>query len=183
MAWAVWVTGLPGSGKTSVARCMASLLENKGVHAKILEMDAVRKVLTPRPTYSEEERDIVYAALAYMAKLLVDEGVNVIVDATANLRKYRDMARSLITDYGEIYVRCPMELCMEREAARKGGYAPKDIYKKGMTGKSATVPGLNVPYEAPENPLAIVDTDRLSPEEAGKIAAEAIIKKFGETHG
>src|SRR3974377_2408663 len=114
MAWAAWVTGLPGSGKTTVTRAIADVLTAKGVHVKVLNIDDVRKVLTPKPTYSEEERAIVYGALAYMAKLLTDEGLNVIIDATGNLHKYRDVARELIPDFVEIYVRCPIDVAMER---------------------------------------------------------------------
>ena len=144
----------------------------------MLELDEIRDVLTPEPTYTEEERAIVYAALAYMAKLLVDAGVNVLIDATGNLRRYRDSARPLIINFGEIFVDCPLEVCMAREAAREPGRAPAGIYRKGRTGASRTVPGVNVPYEEPLKPIAVVDCE-MSPEEAGGRAAEAIIREFG----
>lgn len=183
MAWAVWVTGLPGSGKSTVARDMSVILKEKGIRVKVLEMDEVRKVLTPQPTYSEEERSIVYAAIGLMAKLLADEGVNVIVDATGNLKKYRDVASKLIPDFGEIYVQCPIEICMEREASRRGGHAPHDIYKKGMAGQSSTVPGLNVPYEAPEHPIAVVNTEKEPGEQAAIKAANAVLQWAGKRDG
>jgi adenylylsulfate kinase len=179
----VWVTGLPGSGKTTVTKVAADILKAKGARVKVLNVDDVRKVLTPRPTYSLEERAIVYAAMAYMAKLLVDEGVNVIIDATGNLRMYRDVARKLIPDFAEIYVNCPLDVAIEREQARKGGNAPKDIYKKGVTGMSSTVPGLNVAYEPPETPLVTLDTDKLTSAEAGALAADVIMNHFGGVHG
>ncbi|HTY91778.1 MAG TPA: adenylyl-sulfate kinase [Methanocella sp.] len=182
MAWAVWVTGLPGSGKTTVTRVMADILRAQGVHVKVLNIDDVRKVLTPQPAYSLEERAIVYAAIAYMAKLLVDEGVNVIVDATGNLRKYRDVARTLIPDYAEIYVKCPLDLAVKREEARGGGNAPKDIYKKGTTGRSSTVPGVNVAYEPPEAPIVTLDTEKLPANEAGALGADVLLAHFGGTH-
>jgi len=180
MAWAVWVTGLPGSGKSTVARDMARILREKGIHVTVLEMDEIRKVLTPQPTYSEDERSIVYAAIAMMAKLLADEGVNVIVDATGNLKKYRDVAAKLIREFGEIYVECPIETCMAREASRKGGHAPHDIYKKGMAGQSSTVPGLNVPYEAPEHPIVTVNTEKEAKEQAAARAANAVLQWIGK---
>jgi adenylylsulfate kinase len=183
LAWAAWVTGLPGCGKTTVTRVVANILESKGLKVKVLNIDDVRKVLTPKPTYSEEERAIVYAALAYMAMLLVDEGVDVLIDATGNLRKYRDLAGELIPDFAEVYLRCPMDVAMEREQARRGGNAPQDIYKKGMTGKSSTVPGLNVPYEPPIHSLITVDADKLSPEEAGALVADTLMIAFGGKHG
>lgn len=183
MAWAAWVTGLPGSGKTTITNVAADILKAKGIRVKVLNIDDVRKVLTPRPTYSEEERAIVYAALAYMAKLLVDEGVNVIIDATGNLRKYRDVARELIPDFVEIFVSCPLDVAMEREAARIGGSAPGGIYEKGMTGKSSTVPGLNVAYEPPLHPLVTLDSDKLTPADAGALAADVLLDRSGGAHG
>ncbi len=183
MAWAAWVTGLPGCGKTTVSRIAADILRAKGVHVIILNIDDVRKVLTPQPTYSEAERAIVYAALAYMAKLLVDEGVNVIVDATGNLRRYRDVARRLISDFVEVYVKCPLDVAMEREASRVGGSAPRDIYEKGKSGKSSTVPGLNVAYEPPEQPLVTLDTGRLAPGEAGALMADVLLERSGGASG
>jgi adenylylsulfate kinase len=139
-------------------------------------------VLTPHATYSLEERDIVYAAMAYMAKLLVDEGVNVIIDATGNLRQYRDVARKLIPGFVEIYVKCPLDVAIKREEARRGGSAPKDIYKKGMTGKSSTVPGVNVVYEPPETPLVTLDTEKLSAANSGALAADVLCAHFGEAY-
>ncbi len=182
MAWAAWVTGLPGSGKTTITNVAAGILKAKGVRLKVLNIDDVRRVLTPHPTYNEEERAIVYAALVYMAKLLVDENVNVLIDATGNLQKYRDVARELIPDFVEVYVKCPLDVAMGREAARKGGAAPRAIYEKGRTGKSSTVPGLNVPYEPPLHPLVALDSDRLSAEEAGAMAAGVLLMRFG-IHG
>ncbi|HDD69917.1 MAG TPA: adenylyl-sulfate kinase, partial [Candidatus Bathyarchaeota archaeon] len=129
--WCVWVTGLPGSGKSVVSEALHSLLERKGIHAQILASDALRKVLTPKPTYSLEERDIVYATLVYIAKLLTKNGVNVIIDATGNLRRYRENARKQITRFMEAYLECPLEVCFQRESKRGKTYeAPKQIYAK-----------------------------------------------------
>lgn len=182
MAWAVWFTGLPGSGKTTMARATEKALAERGIRARVLELDEIRRVLTPEPKYTEEERAIVYAGLAYMAKLLTDEGVNVIIDATGNLRRYRDKAYVLIGSFGEVYISCPLEISMAREADRKARFAPEGIYQKGKTGKSATVPGLNVPYEPPLKPLVTIDCET-SPEEGGKEAADAIMMKFGGARG
>ncbi len=179
MAWAAWVTGLPGCGKTTVTGIISDILQSKGLKIRVLNIDDVRKVLTPKPTYSEEERAIVYGALAYMAKLLTDEGVNVIIDATGNLHKYRDVARDLIPDFAEIYLRCPIDVAMEREKARKAGNAPLDIYQKGMTGKSSTVPGLNVAYEPPMHPLITLDMNKMAAAEAGSLAADTLLITFG----
>lgn len=178
MAFAVWFTGLPGSGKTAIASRAAAILKKKGINVKILQLDEIRRVLTPNPKYTDEERDIVYASLAYMAKILVESGVNVFIDATANKRKYRNTARDIIPGFAEVFVRCSLSVCMEREAKRKAVFAPKGIYKKStLTG--ANVPGVNVPYEEPLNPEIIIDSDKMKPDESAKKAADGIASLFG----
>ncbi|HLB70211.1 MAG: adenylyl-sulfate kinase [Candidatus Methanoperedens sp.] len=182
MAFAVWFTGLPGSGKTVIASRTSNLLRKKGINVRILQLDEIRRVITPDPSYTDEERDIVYASLAYMAKLLTECGVNVFIDATANRRKYRDTARSIIPQFAEVFIRCPLEVCMEREARRKAVFSPKEIYKKSEKA-GATVPGVNIPYEEPLIPEVIIDSDRMTPDESARRAADAIIALFGEKYG
>ncbi len=178
MAFAVWFTGLPGSGKTAIASRVKTLLSKKGIDVKILQLDEIRRVLTPEPKYTDEERDIVYLSLGYMAKLLVENGANVFIDATANRKKYRDAARKMIPRFAEVFVRCPLPVCIEREARRKAVFSPKGIYEKS-THVGANVPGINVPYEEPLKPEVVVDTDKLKPEESAKKVMDAIIALFG----
>jgi adenylylsulfate kinase len=92
-----------------------------------------------------------------MAYLLVDSRVSVVIDATANRREYRDLARKLIPRFIEVHVECPIEVCMERERVRDAGYAPVRIY--AGAGKGGTVPGVDVEYEAPLHPEAVVRSD------------------------
>jgi adenylylsulfate kinase len=181
MAFAVWFTGLPGSGKTAIASRTASILRQKGFDIRILQLDEIRRVLTPSPKYTDEERDIVYASLGYMAKLLTECGVNVFIDATANRRKYRNAARSIIPNFAEVFVRCPLPVCMEREARRKAVFSPKGIYKKAA-GYGATVPGVNVPYEESLRPEIVIDSDKMKPDESAQKVADSIITLFGELH-
>lgn len=180
MAFAIWITGLPGSGKTTIAIKVKELLRKKSVNIKLLQLDEIRRAITPDPKYSEEERDTVYASLAYMAKLLTEAGVNVIIDATANKQRYRDLARGYIPDFLEVYVKCPLEICIEREKTRITTFAPRDIYKKaGMP--AATVPGVNVAYEEPKNPEVVIDSSKVSSKEAAAIITEAIfMRKLNE---
>jgi len=168
--WCVWITGLPGSGKSTVAHILADRLRAIGIHAYILSSDELRKVMTPNPKYTEEERDMVYATLVYIAKVLTENGVNVIIDATGNRRKYRDRARGIIPKFMEAYLRCPLNICIEREIKRGVDVygAPSGIYAKAFSGESKTVPGIGVPYEEPLNPEVTVDSDRLSPEECAQ---------------
>jgi adenylylsulfate kinase len=175
MAWVVWFTGLPGCGKTTIAQRVKAMLTEKGTNVKVLQLDEIRKAITPQPRYTEEERDIVYASLAYMAKVLFEAGVNVIVDATANRRRYRDFARGIIPEFGEIYIRAPLDVCVAREAKRKAAFSPKGIYKKAAIEKAA-VPGVNVAYEEPLAPEIDVDTTVLSAEQS----ASLIVNRIGE---
>ncbi len=182
MAFAVWFTGLPGSGKTAIASRTADILKTKGIEVKILQLDEIRRVLTPYPKYTDEERDIVYASLAYMAKLLTESGINVFIDATANRSKYREAARQIIPQFAEVFIRCSLSVCMEREAHRKAVFSPKGIYKKSaQTG--ANVPGVNIPYEEPMNPLVIIDSDIMKPDESARKVADAIINIYGAVYG
>jgi len=165
---ALWITGRPGSGKSTLAD------ELKKAHPEftMLRMDEFRKIVTPNPTYSDPERDIVYRSLVYISKMLTERGHDVIIDATGNLRRWRDLARQLIPRYLEVYLRCPIELCIERETSRPETHAaPREIYKKGAAGWP--VPGIGVPYEEPLHPEIVIDTESTSIENAvGKITAE-----------
>lgn len=157
----LWITGLSGSGKSVIADALKENFPN----FIILRMDDLRKIVTPEPSYSEGEREIVYRAIVYMAKMLSELGHNVIIDATANRRRWRELARELIKNFVEIYLRCPLDICQQREKSRINTHsAPKDIYKKGIDG--SPVPGITVPYEEPLNPELILDTDRLAIEES-----------------
>jgi len=176
--WCVWITGLPGSGKSVVSEALLKLLNKNGVHAQLLSSDALRKVLTPKPTYSLKERDIVYSTLVYIAKLLTQNGVNVIVDATGNLRRYRENARKEITQFMEAYLECPMEVCIQRETRRGKTYqAPKQIYAKALEGKAPTVPGIGEPYEPPLHPEVTIDTTRNTPEQAAHKILQKLVEK------
>lgn len=179
LGWAVWITGLPGSGKSTIAGKLAEKLKEAGIRFQPLSIEMVRKVLTPNPSYSEEEREMVYKALAYVAELLTKNGVNVVIDATGNRRAYRDMARARIRKFMEVYVKCPLEVCMEREARRKETHgAPRGIYAKALTGESSTVPGVGVPYEEPLRPELVVDSAKLTPEESAEKIFNALIELF-----
>ena len=125
-AFVVWLTGLPASGKSTVARALAAKLAGKGIRAAVLESDAIRREISPNAGYFDAGRDAFYATVAYLARMLFLHGVPVIVDATANRRAYRDRARAAIPRFLEAYVRCPLAVCQARDprgstgAGRKG---------------------------------------------------------------
>lgn len=125
---------------------------------RVLELDEIRKVVTPEPTYTNAERDIVYRALAYMAKLLTEAGAAVLIDATAHRSAWRELARKLIPVFAEIQLLCSLEVCREREQKHRSGHAPRAIYARGG-GPGATIPGVDVPYEASLHAELTLNTD------------------------
>lgn len=166
MSFCLWLTGLPGSGKSTILKELLRILPASGIEAVTLSLDHIRKVVTPDPRYTDEERGIVYRSLVMMAQLLTHEGgKNVIIDATGNRREFRDLARQLIPDFAEIYIQCPLKTCEEREALRRGQIVEKDLYRRAMKGAlKGEMPGVSAPYEAPEHPEVVVRSDILSPE-------------------
>lgn len=168
MSFCLWLTGLPGSGKSTILKELARMLSELRIEAVTLSLDHIRKILTPEPKYTNEERAIVYRSLVIMAQLLVEYGgKNVIIDATGNRKEFRDLARRLIPEFAEIYVKCPLETCKAREALRRGQLVQKDLYKRAAEGKlEGKFPGVSTPYEEPENPEVLISSDILSPYES-----------------
>jgi len=159
--FAIWLTGLPSSGKTVIAQGLGRLLLKRGISVQILDSDDLRKRFTPNPTYSLEERDWFYEVITFLAGLLTDNGVNVLIAATAPQRAYRDGARSRIKRFSEVHVDCPKEVCRRRD--------PKGLWKQADTGEIATLPGCGEPYEEPVSPEVRVETAILSIEEAAQL--------------
>jgi adenylylsulfate kinase len=158
VSWAIWITGLPGSGKSTVARETAAHFAAEGRAVTVLELDAMRRIVTPTPAYSDTERDLVYRALVWVATACVEAGVPVIIDATAHRRAWRDLARAAIPNFAEVQLTCSLDACRSREAARTSGHAPRGIYARaGAPG--ARVPGVDVEYEPALAPELTIDTE------------------------
>ena len=169
-SFAIWVTGLPASGKSTIVSALKPRLEAMGLTVEVLESDEVRRVVTPIPTYSEEERDLFYRALAFTGQKLVAHGVTVVFDATASRRVYRDFARSVISRFIEVSVECPLATCMERDK--------KGTYRKGQLGESLTVPGLQSLYEAPIDPDLRIDGTTTASGDAARQILDLVKAKF-----
>jgi adenylylsulfate kinase len=172
--WCLWITGLPGSGKSTIASLLEEKLKTLGVAVEVVSVDQVRMHLTPAPTYTEEERSLVYAALVFTSLMLTKNGINVIIDATGNRRRFREQARRLIKDFLEVYVKCPLDVCIQREETRRHPHlAPPRIYMKAKSGAAPNVPGVGVPYEM-SNPEVTVDSSKLSPSECVNVVVKAL---------
>ncbi|HUK05593.1 MAG TPA: adenylyl-sulfate kinase [Burkholderiales bacterium] len=158
MSFAVWLTGLSGSGKSAIARALLGRLRERGLDCALLESDVMRTQLTPHARYDARERDFFYAALAQLAAFSAAQGRPAIVDATANRRAYRDAARARIGRFAEVYVDTPLEVCEARD--------PKGLYRDARAGRSATLPGLQAEFEVPAAPELTVHGGRGTPEAA-----------------
>lgn len=157
MSFAVWLTGISGSGKSAIARELLAMLQARGVRAAGLESDVLRTQLTPFPTYDEGERDFFYGALAALGAFVCGAGRAVLFDATANRRRYRDAARQAIVRFAEVYVDTPLEVCRARD--------PKGLYRDE---KVRSLPGVQAAYEPPLVPEVVVHGERGTPAEAAQ---------------
>jgi adenylylsulfate kinase len=165
--WTIWLTGLPASGKTTLARALRGKLNEQGISVVLLDSDEVRRILTPRATYTSQERDSFYERLIAFAVWLVGCGENVIIVATGSQRGYRASARAqLAPRFAEVWVRCPIEVCRSRD--------PKGLYAGAVAGVIHNLPGVDAVYEAPEAPEVVVDTDRQTPEEAAETVLASV---------
>jgi adenylylsulfate kinase len=162
----VWISGLPASGKSTLALALARELEAAGLRTEILDSDALRRVITPNPTYGDDERDAFYGAMTHIGELLVRHGVAVIFAATANRRIHRERARHRIGRFIEVFTDCPLETCVSRD--------PKGIYRNALAGGTSTVPGVQRTYERPEHADVVVPSDRETPEAAARRVLEVL---------
>lgn len=180
MSFCVWITGLPGSGKSTITGELEQLLSSSGIETITLTLDQIRTVITPNPQYTDQERELVYRSLVMMAKLLVEHcGKGIIIDATGNRRHFREMARKLISDFAEVYVSCPMEVCQARETSRQSKEVQTELYKKAQQGRlEGELPGVSVPYEETESPEVRVNSDVLSPRESADKIAEYVKSRW-----
>ena len=167
MSFAVWLTGLSGSGKSAIAAALRDQLHARGVDAAVLESDVLRTQLTPFARYDEAERDFFYSSLAHLGAHLVLQGKPVLFDATANRRAYRDAARRGIARFAEVFVDTPLEVCAARDT--------KGLYR---TGQTTTLPGVQVAYEPPLAPELVVRGDTGTPAEGGALIV-ALLEQRG----
>lgn len=140
----VWITGLPSSGKSTLAGRLQRRLRERGWPACTLDGDEVRAALVPSPGYTPAARDDFYATLARLAALLAGQGLVVVVPATAHRAEYRAAARRLAPSFLEVQMTTPEEECRRRDA--------KGLYAAIAGGRTAGLPGADVAYEPPEAP-------------------------------
>ncbi|MCK6511041.1 adenylyl-sulfate kinase [Myxococcota bacterium] len=172
--WALWFVGLPGSGKSTIARCVFEALHPQEPRLVLLQMDAWRKLHLPDSGYTREERESAYRAFAQMAAERVHAGDRLLLDGTAYRQTMRRYARDKIVRFAEIYVTCPLEIAMQRESSRPQGLVMAEMYRKALWRKQTgqTVPdlgeviGVDIEFEIDPCAECVLDSSQLSPQQA-----------------
>jgi adenylylsulfate kinase len=163
----LWMTGLPASGKSSISAVLVAQLRKRNIDPVVLESDVFRKYFTPHATYSEDDRVLFYQGMVEVAAAFVEHDIPVIIDATGNRRAYLAPARERLPVFAEVFVECPLEICVERD--------PKGIYRKARDGSATTVPGVQAEYEPPLHPEVRIRSDREDPESAARKILDFLI--------
>ncbi len=153
-AVAVWFTGLPSSGKSTLARHLEQRLLDMGVAVQVLDGDEVRKSLSRGLGFSRSDREEHLRRLALLARFLIGSGI---LTVTATISPYcsaREAARRTLRRFVEVYVKCPLEVCVRRDV--------KGLYRKAMAGEISRFTGVSDLFEEPDAPEVVVETDRES---------------------
>ncbi len=155
----LWYTGLSGCGKSTIANEVEKKLFNRGLHTYVLDGDNIRFGLNSNLGFSPEDRTENIRRIGEVAKLFVDAGVIVSTAFISPYRQDRDRVRSIVEDRDmiEIFVKCDLEICEQRD--------PKMLYKKARAGEIKEFTGISAPYEEPGEPELIVDSGKHSAEE------------------
>jgi adenylylsulfate kinase len=154
----IWFTGLSGAGKSTLSEAVQRRLNAHGRNVEILDGDVVRTHLSKGLGFSREDRDTNIKRIAFVCSLLTRNGTACISAAIAPYREAREWARKEIGNFVEVYVKCPLEVCRQRDV--------KGLYKLVDEGKIKNFTGVDDPYEEPENPELVVETDKETVQES-----------------
>ena len=148
----LWFTGLPCSGKSAVADKVAEILKERGLRVERLDGDIVRQSLTRDLGFSRKDRDENIRRVTFVAKLLTRNGVAVLTSFISPYREIRAESRREIGDFIEVYTKCSLDVCVQRDI--------KGMYQKAMRGEIKEFTGVSDPYEEPVNPEILLETDK-----------------------
>jgi len=154
----IWFTGLSGAGKSTLSEALEERLKARERNVEILDGDIVRTHLSKGLGFSREDRDTNIKRIAFVCSLLTRNGVICISAAIAPYRQARQWARQEIGNFVEVYVKCPIAVCRQRDV--------KGLYKLVDEGKIKGFTGVDDPYEEPEHPELVVETDKETIEES-----------------
>ena len=167
----IWLTGLSGSGKSTIAvELEHALIENRH-QAYILDGDNIRHGLNKNLGFSPEDRTENIRQIGEVAKLFTDAGIITITAFISPYREDRDAVRRLLSDgeFIEVYVKCPLDVCEERDT--------KGLYKKARAGEVKDFTGISAPYEEPLNPELTIDSSKLTVEESTRTVLNYLEEK------
>ena len=166
----LWLTGLSGAGKTTLARVVEQELRVRGVAVEVLDGDEIRTNLSKGLGFSKEDRDTNIRRIGYVCRLLSRNGVTAISAAISPYREVRDEVKRLVEADGpafiEVFVKCPIEILAERDV--------KGLYKKALAGELTGFTGVSDPYEAPFAPEVVIESNR----ERVEFSATKIIREL-----
>jgi len=153
----LWLTGLSGAGKTTIAMALEDRLRREGRLVERLDGDVVRQSLSRDLGFSKEDRDRNIERVTFVAKLLARNGVVTLVSFISPYRKHREQARQEIDNFVEVHVHCPLDVCEARDV--------KGLYAKARAGELTNFTGIDDPYEDPESPEVIISTHEVTLDE------------------
>ena len=162
----LWFTGLPCSGKSALADAVAEDLKSRGMKVERLDGDIVRRSLTRDLGFTEEDRNMNIERVTFVAKLLTRNGVAVLASFVSPYNKIRAYSRNEIGNYILVYVKCPVEVCEERDV--------KGMYAKARTGEIKDFTGIDHPFEEPDNADITVETDNQTVKKSKAIILKAL---------
>jgi adenylyl-sulfate kinase len=154
----LWFTGLSGSGKSTLAEEIEGELLERGLKVEVLDGDVVRTNLSKGLGFSKEDRDINIRRIGFVCHLLTRNDVIAIASAISPYRAIRDENRKLIGRFVEVYCQCPLDVLETRDK--------KGLYKKARAGEIKNFTGVSDPYEPPENPEILIETDKETVEDS-----------------
>ncbi len=154
----LWFTGLSGAGKTTISNIVEEELRRRGRNVEVLDGDIIRTHLSKGLGFSKEDRDTNIKRIAFVCELLTRNDVIAMAAAISPYRETRDYARQTIGNFVEIFVNCPLDVCIERDV--------KGLYKKALSGEISNFTGVSDPYEEPESAEIVLNTHEESPEES-----------------
>ena len=159
----LWLTGLSGSGKTTIAKSFSKKLHLKGIITQVLDGDNIRIGINNNLSFSEEDRLENIRRTSEIGKLFVESGIVTICCLVSPTKKMREKAKSIIgsSDFYEIYISTNLEECKKRDT--------KGLYKKAIKGEIKNFTGISAPYEKPVSPNLMVSTENISIEESSEI--------------
>ncbi|MBN2119862.1 MAG: adenylyl-sulfate kinase [Candidatus Omnitrophica bacterium] len=164
----IWFTGLSGSGKSTIAQIVYKELKKAGYKVEILDGDVIRTNLSKGLGFSKEGRDENIKRVGFVCDLLTRNGVIAIAVCISPYREIRDFNRKRIGNFVEVYTKCSLDECIKRD--------PKGNYKKALAGEIKNYTGIDDPYEEPENPEVMVETDKTTPEECARVVLDVLVK-------